>query len=159
MPFIALILFGVLAASFALIFELLATGLAAVSLSPETLSAGTLGILLSIASIEEIAKYLFLRQYARRFLTADRCTLPYALLCGVGFGSGFAALEFFLSQNGVAAIPAPALIGTAGLHIATSSALAVTLFSSAQKTSFRFFVLALAILVHTAYNATVLLLP
>lgn len=159
MPFIAIILFGILSASFALAIELLATGLSSVSLvSLETLSFRALSILAGIALIEEASKYVFLKQYASRFLISgiDRPALRRAVLLGAGFGIGFAIPELFLIYSGAMASPALAYIGTAGLHMATSIAFAISILSFAEKRLAAFLILAAAILLHLSYNATII---
>lgn len=157
MPFIAIILFGILAASFALALELLATGLSSVSLvSLETLSFKVALVLSGIALIEEVSKYIFLRQYALRFFATNKSAIKNAVLLGAGFGIGFAAPEIFLMQSGAIASPAMAFIGTAGLHMATSSAFAITLFSFSERRFSSFLILSAAILLHLFYNASIL---
>lgn len=159
MPFIAIILFGILASCFALALELLAAGLFSVSLAAlATLSFEALLLLSGIAFIEEASKYLFLRQYAARFFAAaaDKSALRRALLLGAGFGIGFAAPEILLIQKSVAAPPALALIGTAGLHIATSAVFAVAILSFAQKRFSAPLLISAAALLHTLYNLGIL---
>jgi hypothetical protein len=138
MPLIVIILFGILASSFALIFELLAVSL--FSLSDQTLFAsipfafeGTFSfkvllILLSVAFIEETSKYAFLRQYARQFLVRAQISRNNALLLGTLFGLGFALLEFFFLLNTPATSPFFALSGTAFVHMTTSIIFALSLF-------------------------------
>lgn len=159
MPFIAIILFGILAACFALAFELLATGLSSVSLvSLETLSFKVTLVLFGIAFIEEVSKYVFLRQYALRFfaIAAGRPALRNAALLGAGFGIGFAAPEIFLMQGSAIASPGLAFIGTAGLHMATSIAFAIAIFSFPERRFSALLILVAAILLHLSYNASIL---
>jgi hypothetical protein len=159
MPVIAIILFGILAASFALALELLATGLSSVSLSSlETLSLKALLILAGIALIEEASKYVFLRQYASRFFVAGigKPALLTASLLGAGFGIGFAVPEIFFLYSGAIASPALAFIATAGLHLATSIAFAISIFSFSERRFSAFLILSAAILLHLSYNAAVI---
>jgi|GEM_PF-2544337 len=176
MPFIVIILFGALAASFALILELLAVSLFSVSgqalFAPipftfgETLSLETLLILLCVAFIEETSKYLFLRQYAKRLFTNIEIPINHALILGTLFGLGFTLLEAFFLMNVSAAHPFLTLLGTASVHIATSIAFALFLFSSPSPSlqwpkRYRFSALSLisaAVLFHTLYNLTILFL-
>jgi len=174
MPFIVIILFGALAASFALILELLAVSL--FSLSGQTLfvsipsalggtfSLETLPILLGIAFIEEASKYTFLRQYARRLLTHTEISLNHTLILGTLFGLGFTLLETFFLMNAPALPPFSVLLGIASVHIATSIAFALFLFTfsnlSQQEPNKRSFsalsLLSAAILFHTLYNLAIL---
>jgi hypothetical protein len=160
MLFIVLLLFGFLSAVFALAFELLVTG-AAPSLSLNNLailSFQSALILLSIAFAEETSKYLFLRQYARRFFAEHRPRLREAVLLGAIFGIGFSLPEIFLLQYDTLTPPLLAFVGTISLHILTSIALATAILSFSGKRLSLFFVLAAAILFHLLYNAAVLFL-
>ncbi len=157
MPLITILLFGILAASFALIFELLLPGLDPASLmSSETLFPQTLIILLGIALIEESSKYIFLRQYALRFLLAKQLLAKNIFLLGISFGVGFSTLEILLIQNEMLAFPYLAALGTACLHIATSIIFAFSLLSSVEKRFPSFLVLLIALLLHTLYNVVAL---
>src|SRR3989344_667132 len=170
MPFIVIILFGALAASFALILELLAVSL--FSLSGQTLfvsipsalggtfSLETLPILFLIAFIEEASKYIFLRQYARRLLPHTEISLNHTLILGALFGLGFTLLETFFLMNASALHSFSTLLGTASVHMATSIAFALFLFSfsspSLQWLKRRPFsalsLISAAVLFHTLYN-------
>ncbi len=157
MPLITILLFGMLAASFALIFELLLSGVnPAFLIISETLTFKTLVALLGIALLEEVSKYIFLRQYALRFLLAKKLLAKNIFLLGISFGVGFSALEILLIQNEMLAFPYLASLGTACLHIATSIIFAFSLLSSAEKRFPPFLVLLIALLLHTLYNIVVL---
>lgn len=159
MLFIVLLLFGFLSAVFALAIELLLTGIPSVALDTlAILSFQAIPILLSLALVEEGSKYLFLRQYARRFFTASKPLLRDTLLLGTTFGIGFALPEILLLQYAPLSPPLLAFVGTASLHILTSVALAIAIFSFSEKRRARFFVLAAVILFHTFYNAAILFL-
>ncbi len=160
MSFITIILFGGLAASFSLIIEILTSVLFPVSqtialgLSP-ALSFTTFLAFLSIAGIEELSKYIFLRQYAKRFLSDFPSAITKSVLLGISFGLGFAALEIFLIWYNLTRLPLWALFGSAGLHIFTSVVFTVFLFSVAQKRFTRETLIALAIFSHLLYNVLV----
>lgn len=176
MPFIVIILFGALASSFALILELLAMSL--FSLSDQSFLASipfaidgvfslkTLLILLLIAFIEEASKYLFLRQYARRFFVYTAAAIKNSLILGVLFGLGFTILETLFLLNASAIHLFSALLGTASVHIITSAALALFLFSfsnpSKQEPRKRLFsafsLISAAAIFHTLYNLAILFL-
>lgn len=173
MPFI-IILFGFLAASFALIFEFLTMSL--LSFSDQTLftsllfsfdgilSLKTFFILLGIVCIEESSKYIFLRQYANRFFTRIESTFKNSLFLGVFFGLGFSLLEFFFLINTSEVRSLFPIFGTAFVHTLTSVAFALFLFPDTSKNWLnrgKFSTLSLlfiAILFHMVYNLMALLL-
>lgn len=176
MPFIVIILFGALASSFALILELLSVSL--FSLSDQTLFTAipfTLGgafsfkvifILLSIACIEEASKYIFLRQYSLRFFPRAGTSFNSSIILGTLFGLGFALLEILFVLHTPTLPSSFTLPGILGVHIATSVAFALFLFSSStpspQEPKKRQFgalsLISAAIIFHTLYNLTILLL-
>lgn len=158
MPFMTIFLFGILAASFALIIELLLFVLMPASLMiSETLAFTNLFALLGVALIEEVSKYIFLRQYALRFLSEKKLLIRNALLLGVSFGIGFSALEIVLIQNEMSRFPGLEPLGTAGVHIITSSMLASILLSAVTKrVSSGLIILVAAILLHALYNVIAL---
>lgn len=157
MPFITIFLFGILAAIFALIIELLLFGFIPDSLMiSETLAFTNLVTLFGIALIEEVSGYIFLRQYALRFLSEKKWLAQDPLFLGVSFGIGFATLEILLIQNEMSKLPELAALGTAGIHIITSSMFAFTLFSSTTKHLSSGLILVAATLLHTLYNVIAL---
>lgn len=157
MPYITVFLFGILAATFALIVELLLPGwhLADLMISG-TLDFTVLVALLGVALIEEGFKYIFLRQYALRFLPEKKVLIRDALLLGVSFGIGFSAIEMLLIQSEMSALYGFAPLGTAGIHITTSVLFAVALCSPLRKHFLSSFALAAAVIFHTLYNMIVL---
>ncbi|MDP3957524.1 MAG: hypothetical protein Q8Q10_03430 [bacterium] len=175
MPFIVIILFGALASSFALILELLAVSLFPLSGQAiftslpfalrGALSFEILLILICIAFIEEASKYIFLRQYARRFFANTAVAIRNSLLLGALFGLGFTFLEIFFLLNTPAAHPFSTLLGTASVHIATSITFALFLFSSPSPSLLwpkrhpfsAFSLISAAVLFHTLYNLAILL--
>lgn len=176
MPFIVIILFGALASSFALILELLSASL--FSLSDQTFftaipfaldgafSFKTVFILLSIACIEEASKYIFLRQYSLRFFPRAGTSFNNSFILGTLFGLGFALLETLFVLNTSTFHSSFTVPGILGVHIATSIAFALFLFSSStpspQEPKKRQFgalsLISTALIFHTLYNLTILLL-
>ncbi|MDO8566063.1 MAG: PrsW family glutamic-type intramembrane protease [Candidatus Moranbacteria bacterium] len=176
MPFIVIILFGALASSFALILELLSVSL--LSLPDQTLftaipftfdgvfSLESFFILLGIAFIEETTKYIFLRQYSLRFFARGGTSFNHSLILGTLFGLGFAILETLFVLNTSTLHSSFAVPGILGLHIATSIAFALFLFSpsnsSPQEPKKRQFgslsLISAALVFHTLYNLAILLL-
>ncbi len=169
MPSIISFLFGILAASFALLSELfLASFSSAPVILENTFSFSVFLIILGIAFIEEASKYVFLRQYARRFLLQARTPLKNSVLPGALFGLGFASLEMIFAVNAFTLVPSLPLLGTAGLHMATSIAFAMFLCSSAaplrssligaQRRFLTAYLITTAVLLHTLYNMYILIL-
>lgn len=161
MPFV-IILFGTLAASFALIIELLIMNLFALPFTLE--GAFSFKIVLSfllLALIEEGSKYLFLLRYRKYAPDKNAFTFSTSLLTAILFGIGFSSLEIiFASQNLVVASLFP-IVRTLLLHISTSLFLIYFLFSRwQQEHSFAlkgFGILSSAILLHLMYNIFVFL--
>lgn len=159
MPLIIIVLFGILAASFALILETLGASLFSLSTQIEGFSFKTLLVLLSIAFIEESSKYIFLRQFAQRFIARIQPTPKNALLLGVLFGIGFSLLETFFLLNIAGSHPFLAFLKTTTVHIITSIIFALFLFPSTNPSKWRFSPRSLvlfAIIFHTIYNITAL---
>lgn len=135
MPFITILIFGALASCFALIFEFIFLSPVASIYQPFTLTLATTLSLLALACIEEVSKYLFLRQYAIRFSKDTVITSQKIFLFSIFFGIGFSLLEIFLSsQNGITT-PFLPMFGRTLLHIGTSFILASFIFPP-SKTSF-----------------------
>lgn len=153
MPFIIILLFGFLSAIFALALELLLTGAPSFALAHlQTFSLSTALILFSIALLEEASKYIFLRQYARRFFSASRPILSQALLLGATFGLGFALPEIFLMEREFLAPPVMAFAGTSFLHVLTSIVFALSLFTSSLKRLSPLLLFLAATIFHMLYN-------
>lgn len=162
MPPITIILFGILAACFALALELLVTGISSVSLiGLATLSWKTLSLLAGIAIIEEASKYIFLRQYVSRFglPAGEGPHLAKAALLGTAFGAGFVVPELFLLYSGAAPVPLLPVVTLISVHILTSLAFAAALFASRDRKRWVFFSLAFAVFLHLSYNAALVALP
>ncbi len=169
LPSITLVVFGALAASFALLLELLVASLSSVPIALEgKFSFMVLLVIVGIAIIEEMSKYIFLRQYVRRFFTHTNPTLQTSLILGALFGTGFAAIETAIA----AAMPLPysplPFLATASIHITTSVAFAVFLLTSAAPRQSdapavrqhfpASWLIASAILLHTLYNLAIIFL-
>lgn len=165
MPLIIIILFGILSASFSLFIELIAFSLSMLSgslssaFSPfafeGTFSAMTLFSLLGVALIEETSKYIFLRQYALRYLREMSTSVRGALLLGTLFGLGFASLETFLTVQTGIGTPVFSLFGTAGIHIVTSLIFASYLLRFSRRPFLAPGLIATTVVLHTLYNIAV----
>lgn len=170
MPFVSIIFFGILSASFALMLELLTSLLASffgpglhINLDPiltgTAFSATIVLTLVGIAFIEEYSKYLFLRQYALRYFLTTASTIRGATVLSVLFGIGFTSLETALIISGLTPFVPVALLGVALLHIATSFIFSFYLFSySDERPWFPLGLLFLATLTHTLYNIAIFFL-
>lgn len=158
LTFITALFFGILAASLALIAELvLLTGAPVFLTIPETSSPKTLLSLIGIACIEETAKYILLRQYIVRFLPAKTLLAQSPLVLGISFGIGFSILEILLIQKITSTLPALASLGIISLHIITSGVLALTLCSYSEKRFSVPIALVITIYLHTLFNIIVLI--
>lgn len=166
LSFVTLVVFGILAASFALLVEILITSL--IPAIPSTLqhifSFGTFLTLLGIACIEESAKYLFLSQYAKRFSANIIPSLRISIPIGALFGAGFAIVEIFLATGTMQSHPSLAIPSMAMLHIITGIMFSVFLFSPlyrrltvSKRRLLASYLIASAILLHTLYNMYVFL--
>lgn len=160
MTFITLILYGLLSAAFALIIEILANVIffaspTAVFAISGAFSPALFLPLFILAGIEELSKYIFLSQYAKRVTALLPFPVKKSLLGGVGFGAGFAILETALARYNAMPFSFWPFFGAAGLHIITGIAFAVFLFSASQTNFKRLTLLALAIFLHMLYNVFV----
>lgn len=170
MPLIPIILFGALSGCFALILELAAFSLYAAfgsapfSFSPIIIGSGISSsaflAIAGIALVEEASKYLFLRQYALRYLGEAVIPERSALILGTLFGIGFASLEIALAIGSeTAANPLYPILGVAGIHIATSLAFAWYLFRfSPKRPAHALNLVSAMVSLHILYNAAILLL-
>lgn len=167
MPLLIIIIFGILSSCFALVFELVALSLSSFSGQPlalslfafgETFSLATAFSLLGLALIEETSKYLFLRQYALRYLKDSLASLRGALLLGILFGLGFSSLEIALTVSAGEAASFFAPAGIAVIHILTSLGFAAYLFHfSPRRPFFAPFLILAATFLHALYNMAVFL--
>jgi RsiW-degrading membrane proteinase PrsW (M82 family) len=157
MSYFILILSGVLASCFALILEiiLLPSGF---SLSQSiSLTLFTALVLASLALIEEGAKYLFLRQYIRRF--SDQSGTTGLFFLSLLFGASFSLLELGLSlQNALPWLLLP-MLGRTLLHIVTSYTLLSFIVRPFPTALFKKIVLPIlvATLIHFVYNIAFLI--
>lgn len=156
MPFTVFI-FGLLAASFALVLELVLLNLSSLhDYSSLSFDFSSLGIVVLAALIEEGSKYLFARQYLSRFFASITLGTLQLLIVGFFFGAGFAAIEMAFALFGN---PAQSdllrILATALLHIATSLIILFFLKNEAGRSFGRFFLpLGLAFALHVLYNIT-----
>lgn len=110
------------------------------------------------AVIEELSKWVFLRQFDVRF--RGHGTAPSRLLFGSLFGLGFASLELVLISSFFSLVPQNFLsfIGIASLHITTSVCFAYALLGPLPPARLKTWGLILGLsLLHTAYNVCLLL--
>jgi len=151
--YLPLLIFGFLSASSALVLELIL--LPSHALGSPSFTASFLILLLAVATIEEVAKFFFLRQYLLRYFQTLAPGATQIFLLGTLFGIGFSALELSLAFfDGLQRIGAP-IIGTALLHIAMSILILASLRKSPSSLAFRLLSLALVIFLHFLYNASV----
>lgn len=159
MSYLTIAIFGLLAASMAVIIEIITLGAPGVTSYPiSVINFSSVFSILAVASVEEGTKYLFLRQYIRRFLKDRALSLKTAALLGFAFGLGFASLEiafilFGAPKAGMAVWP---LVGILTLHTVTSILLAVVLSRSLKSRLFTpLGVLGSVIGIHILYNLAV----
>lgn len=161
MPLIIL-LFGALAASFALIIELLMMNLLPVSLTLEgTFSFGILSSFLLLALIEEASKYIFLLRYKKYAPYRSEPTFSIYAVLAVLFGVGFSSLEIVFASQNISMVSLSSILSTLLLHIGTSLIFISFLFSQpeqkrplALKSSW---IILVAVLLHLAYNVLIFL--
>lgn len=160
MPLI-IILFGALAASFALIIELLMMNLLPVSLTLEgTFSFGILSSFLLLALIEEASKYIFLLRYKKYAPYRSKPTFLTSAVLAILFGVGFSSLEIVFASQNISIVSLSSILSTL-LHIGTSLIFVSFLFSKpkqdqsiALKSSW---IILVAVLLHLAYNILIFL--
>lgn len=159
LSFVAVILFGTLAASFALALELFAESLSPVPVTLDgAFSIATFLAIAGIAAIEEISKYVFLRQYALRFSAHIEPALTASIVLGALFGIGFAAIEIVIAAAMTVPYSPLPFLATASIHITTSVAFAVFLLTPATPRRFSApWLIVSAILLHALYNLYILL--
>lgn len=118
---ITLFTYGFLAACAGLLLQILLLSLFG---TETTLTSPSLIFLLSAASIEELAKLLFLVQALRRF-GSQALNLAQLILFGLGFATLELGFVFFQSPHSLPSLP---LLGlNAFLHIGTSVILGMAL--------------------------------
>lgn len=152
-------IFGLLAASFALLLELVILNLSSLhDYSSVPFDFSNLSILALAALIEEGSKYLFVRTYLSRFFEGLNIDPLKLLALGAFFGAGFAAIEVTLSLSGN---PDPSssdllhILATAVLHVATSLVILFFLKDAARRSLGALFLpLSLAFALHMLYNVT-----
>ncbi|MGK2848679.1 MAG: hypothetical protein ACSLEX_01255 [Minisyncoccota bacterium] len=149
--------FGLLSACGALVLELLLIEDSSDILATFTLSFTGILPVLSMVLIEELSKFIFLRQYIRSCSHLSKTTLRHPFPAGIGFGIGFASLEILLMLNTIHSVPWQSLLSITALHILTSNTLLVTLRLNARYSLLAFFGLFLAITMHAVYNFSILL--
>jgi len=152
-------IFGLLAASFALLLELVILNLSSLhDYSSLPFDFSSLSILALAALIEEGSKYLFVRTYLSRFFEGLDLDTPKLLTLGLFFGAGFSAIEVTLSLSGT---PTPSsndllrILATALLHVATTLAILFFLKEAGRRSLGGIFLpLSLAFALHLLYNLT-----
>lgn len=164
MRYVSVFLFGILSAGFALLLELLLIGFGIVSesslnnlLSGMTKATTTLSPLILFASAEEIARFLFVRQYARRFPFTEETKKTSLLLLGILFGAGFSSLEIILGLQDLPTDARSGLFGVLAVHAFFSVLFFFYFFSRKEKSLWKnVSILSLAVSLHTLYNFLVL---
>jgi RsiW-degrading membrane proteinase PrsW (M82 family) len=139
------LIFGFLAASAALLFQVLVS----IFISTPLIGAPSLPLLLGAAAIEEGAKLLFLVQLGRR--SPETISLLHALV----FGIGFVAAEIALLALSAKDLPELATLGSiAGVQIIGTLAIYGGLRLKENLPQSWLFGLLAAILLHTLYNSS-----
>lgn len=161
------IIFGFLAAAFALIVELTVFSVftlsesASVTPLPTDGSSLSLSILVTLllgALIEEASKYLFLLRYGILRLAGQTVTTRTALGLGLVFGLGFAIPEAWFAWSTIGLKIAP-IAGIVLVHAVTSILLAAALLDPSSRLRPRIAYI-LATIIHIAYNiAAYLIFP
>lgn len=152
MTYFTLLIYGFLAAAAALLLEVMAGSFTS-SLSAVTPSVA---FVLIAAFIEEGSKFVFFRQFARRF--HKELEFPNGFLLGLLFGLGFSLVEFGLIFSGFKAWALFPVLSIVALHLLTSLFFAFYLFRPVPGT--RFHTLSLLggmVAIHAAFNLFVLL--
>lgn len=152
-------IFGLLAASFALLLELVILNLSSLhDYASLPFDFSNLSILATAALIEEGSKYLFVRTYLDRFFGNLNLDTLKLLALGLFFGGGFAAIEVTLSLSGN---PTPTpnelfhILATALLHVTTSLVILFCLKDAPRRSLGEIFLpLSLAFSLHLLYNLT-----
>lgn len=168
MPILAIIIFGILSSCFALLFEMVILTFPLFSddilysflplSNGEVFTFGTFLALLGAALFEEVSKYLFLRQYAFRYIESVTLSTQEIFVLGTLFGMGFAIVELALIVGGSDPYSFLPLLGIALLHSITSLLFAFSLFRySLSRRLFVLYCILAAIFLHMAYNIAILL--
>lgn len=161
------IIFGFLAAAFALIAELLVFSLFTFSESASVtplpiggaeLSFSVLLTLLLGALIEEASKYLFLLRYRIIRIREETLSFLQTALTGLLFGLGFSLPEAWFAWDTIGLKAAP-ITGIVLVHAVTSILLAAALLDPSSRLRPRIAYI-LATIIHIAYNiAAYLIFP
>lgn len=157
--FLTAFIFGVLAASLALLTELVVLNIGGALRYSATLpNFENLATLAVAVAIEEGARYLLIRKYVERFLAGTIPSLPRALLAGGAFGLGFASLELglLLGSGALGSIPLVALSGVLLIHILMSLLYTLSLTRHIKLAPLPAFILGL--LIHLGYNLALVFL-
>ena len=147
MTFVTLFIFGLLSAIAALLLELLATSFAidAPTLLSQTAFVPSTSLLFILAIIEEGSKILFLLQAKKRSF------LHSPLMGGIGFGLGFASLEYF-TLSFLVTLPGGPFYGMLLIHLVTSLILSSIITKTSSKQVFFLVFLSLSV-IHFLYNS------
>lgn len=163
MPFIIILIFGALAGSFALIFELLITSLFPVPFTFEGIfSLSVLLLFFIFAFIEEISKFVFLFRYKKYSFHKNGHSLVFFIILALLFGIGFSSLETIFSSQNIVAFSFFAIWKIFLVHISTSFLfIYFILHKQEPETVFslrNFWLVSSAILVHLSYNIILFLM-
>lgn len=163
--YIKIFIYGIFAACFALILELILFGLLPTNFfgfletqAPATLSLAPLLGLFFFSLIEEGSRFLFLLRFKKNISELSASFLEKGwLLAGATFGLGFGGLEIgaaFLFDNLSQVIFLP---GTVILHVLLSVGIAFLVFRLEEKKRLASFLFLLAVVIHLLYNVFLLL--
>ncbi len=169
-PLFTALIFGLLAAFFAVIIEIV-TSISPLALTHD--SANYIGLattywltwkglvpLVLLASIEECVRFVFLRQFIIHFRASEEALrTSEKVLLGLAFGIGFSSLEVFLILTGSDTTQAyRELLGIILLHTAMTLILSFGLLKSPRYQPWvMVFLLVITIVLHTLYNLGILL--
>lgn len=152
-------IFGVLAASLALLSELVVLNIGgALRYSAALPNFESLATLALAVAIEEGARYLLVRKYVERFLTGTAPSLSKALLAGGTFGLGFASLELglLLGSGALGTVPLAPLGGLLLIHVLLSLLYTLSLTRHIRLALLP--ALMLGLLIHLGYNLALVFL-
>jgi RsiW-degrading membrane proteinase PrsW (M82 family) len=142
----AFLIYGLLSALGALLFELFALSFIVTPSFDDTALVLSTTTLLILACIEEGMKILFFLQALRRFRPASS-----PLLNGLLFGIGFASLEYFALFFLPLSLPSGPIYGILAIHIFTSLVLARVLQKTPSPQTLFYLFLTITSL-HFGYN-------
>lgn len=164
MRYFSAFLFGILSACFALLLELL---LVASGVIPEPFLRGLLlniaspttafSALIVFASAEEISRFLFVRQFVRRFPFPEDSGKISLLFPGLLFGAGFSSLEIIFGIQNLPDGFRAGLLSVTAIHVFFSLFFFLFFSSWKEKTLGKIVaILLVAVSLHTLYNYLVL---